>query len=669
MENPIQHRPSALAALDSEVASCMQRKADREAVYEQEVARLKQVLARDVEVIDSEISKLNRRRNALKPAGRLPPELLTMIFLTYLASYWPTHQTPDLASPFSEVTKRRAILLQVCQYWRAVVSQSAILWHWICPNGPEQLELALERSKPYPLSVFDCTISHPGAWVRLLEELPRMRTLHLCVNDDISQSLTSLDVSTLEAPILESLTLTARRPGSGNHLRSCELPIFPDLELPQLMSLTLLWMKPYEIGTLIRPTLTSLTLSVDSTNESLPTLLAALNAIPTLEALSIDHLSQWYDDEDHEEFEPITLPRLTSLSLYGDSWGSGDSVAWFLTLFSAPLKTLTQFKFIPRTGRTAHWEDAETACNEEYCAMTLVLPSLRRMSPMASDENKIQPRTLAWIDHNRLHPINRTDVRVSIWSAEMDFDKSSLFELQEARSRSFHGDVLWQANLFCGGDFIERPPVQEHMDLSLVTTLDIDTGIRGVAHWRKFFSTMPSVQTLIVRQMVSTKDYIKDVMLVLKDIFHAIALPPPSIGETQSLFPVLPALKTLCICFTDKVLISFRDVTPMLNTSSDYGFSMTDVVGDLRKSLCSRLAVFPRLHLLKFVDLKDEEYRAQSFAYARQVDVVEVNGKKYTCPVESREESLNNARLRLRKCGFHNDAVERMISDEWFSDY
>ncbi|KAF7790715.1 hypothetical protein EIP86_001671 [Pleurotus ostreatoroseus] len=659
MENTLQHRPSALAALDNQVASCMQRKADREEAYERDVACLKQVLARDVEVIDKEISKLNRRRNALKPAGRLPPELLTMIFLTYLASYWPTHQTPDLASPFSEVTKRRAILLQVCQYWRAVVFQSSILWSWICPTEPEKLEFALERSKPYPLAVFDSTTIHPGAWDRLLTELPRMRVLQLRVDDDISQLLTSFKSSALDAPLLEDLTLTAP---SRPHTRY-SVPMFSDLELSRLTSLTMISMEPDEIESLVRPTLTSLTLSVEVTEVSLPSLLAALNQTPTLESLCIDLDSRWHISD--EEFELITLPRLTSLSLYGDSWASGAGIAWFLTLFSAPLKALNKFKFIPRIEPELY-DNFPTPCMDGQCAMSFVLPSLRELTPMASDADRIQPRTLVWIDHHRIHPIHQTDVRVNIWSAEMDFDKSSLFELEEtARSRSFHGEVLWQANLFCGGNFIERPAVQEHVDLSLVTTLDLNTGIRGVAHWRKFFSTMPSVQTLIIRQMVSTKDYKQDVMLVLKDIFHAIALPPPSIGEIESLSPVLPALKTLCICGTDRFVISFSDKTTILDTSSDYrDYSFaTDLVDELRKSLCSRLVVFPRLHLLKFVDVKCiEKYRARSFAYARQADVVEANGETYTCPVEAREESLDELKLKLRKLGFSNDAVEQMTS-------
>ena len=111
------------------------------------------------------------------------------------------------------------------------------------------------------------------------------------------------------------------------------------------------------------------------------------------------------------------------------------------------------------------------------------------------------------------------------------------------------------------------------------------------------------------------------------------------IGETQSLAPVLPALKTLCICGTDRFVISFSDTTTVLVTSLDPCLTIY-IVDDLQRSLSSRLAVFSRLHLLKFLNVRGiDKYQARSFAQAQQADVVEADGESY---VASREESFDD---------------------------
>ncbi|EPS93079.1 hypothetical protein FOMPIDRAFT_1101941, partial [Fomitopsis schrenkii] len=87
------------------------------------------------------IRAINTQINALAPVSRIPPELLSKIFL---------HTAGHRANPASRPQSRDWIrVTHVCRHWRETALQCAALWsHVDVPALPEQF---LVRSKDAPL--------------------------------------------------------------------------------------------------------------------------------------------------------------------------------------------------------------------------------------------------------------------------------------------------------------------------------------------------------------------------------------------------------------------------------------------------------------------------------------------------------------------------------------
>ena len=158
--------------------------------------------------IDSEIQRLNdficslkSRRNSLCSVSRLPPEVLSEVFLDLAEQL----QAPDrFKVDFKWIT-----IAHVCRLWRHTALQHGRLWGKIDMTKPDRTGAFIDLSNGAPLAIRQSFI---GSFAELPDALAnpscRYRELHLRAKDgqlgpDVLQVLNS----PIHAPVLESLVL------------------------------------------------------------------------------------------------------------------------------------------------------------------------------------------------------------------------------------------------------------------------------------------------------------------------------------------------------------------------------------------------------------------------------------------------------------------------------
>ncbi|TFK64412.1 hypothetical protein BDN72DRAFT_846620 [Pluteus cervinus] len=142
----------------------------------------------------------------IAPIHRLPPELVTKIFL-YLRQTWRKKWH------FSHFTGGQApwiAVLRVCRRWKIIALGSPVLWSFI-PNFPDCPSDITERwiqlSKAYPLTIKALYLysSKLEAIPSLKAAIPRVRRLRVTFSSDSLEELPSLFSD--PAPLLEVLSL------------------------------------------------------------------------------------------------------------------------------------------------------------------------------------------------------------------------------------------------------------------------------------------------------------------------------------------------------------------------------------------------------------------------------------------------------------------------------
>lgn len=158
--------------------------------------------------IDSEIQRLNdlicslkSRRNSLCSVSRLPPEVLSEVFL-------------DLAEQLQaqdrfKIDFKWITLAHVCRLWRHIALQHGRLWGKIDVTESDRTRVFVDRSKGAPLAIRQ-------SFTTSLAELPsaftdssyRYRELHLRAKDgQLGPNVLQVLNSPAHAPVLESLVL------------------------------------------------------------------------------------------------------------------------------------------------------------------------------------------------------------------------------------------------------------------------------------------------------------------------------------------------------------------------------------------------------------------------------------------------------------------------------
>jgi hypothetical protein len=186
--------------------------------------------------IDSEIQRLNNcicalksRRNSLCPVSRLPPEVLSEVFLVLAEQLQ--------AQGRFEVDFKWTTVAHVCRIWRNIALQHGRLWGKIDTTIPDRTSVFVDRSKGAPLAVRQ---SFTGS----LAELPtsftvpsfRYRELHLRAKEgQLGPNVLQVLNSPIHAPVLESLVLEV----SDNYTEYTLPPTVFDYKAPALARLQL----------------------------------------------------------------------------------------------------------------------------------------------------------------------------------------------------------------------------------------------------------------------------------------------------------------------------------------------------------------------------------------------------------------------------------------------
>ncbi|KAH9843737.1 uncharacterized protein C8Q71DRAFT_11986 [Rhodofomes roseus] len=253
--------------------------------------RDKEPVERVREQIDQEIAQLRQsvqvliaRRNELAPVLRLPVELLSEVFVLNAT----THSPDDL---------RWTNVAYVCQYWRSVAVQTPRLWTCINFKAEPWVALQLERSKNMPL------VAHVDLRARqfvskcegfglLARSMDRVRRLTISSGEMRGTVHKLWRHMTYPAPILESFVFhnpSQTRAGPTSHVPT---QLFrgecPSLQYVELRQCTWCW-----ATTLFSHTVTHLTLDGHNVQmrTSLEEILSALELMPNLEWLDLDHIT------------------------------------------------------------------------------------------------------------------------------------------------------------------------------------------------------------------------------------------------------------------------------------------------------------------------------------------------------------------------------------------
>jgi F-box-like len=113
-----------------------------------------------IAALEREIIALKAERNSISPIARLPPEILSRIFIAF-AHLGQEPRSVASSSYYSATCVRTvqwSVLTEVSQHWRDVALGCPQLWSRIGFHKSGWAQLMLERSKDAPLYI-ECALS------------------------------------------------------------------------------------------------------------------------------------------------------------------------------------------------------------------------------------------------------------------------------------------------------------------------------------------------------------------------------------------------------------------------------------------------------------------------------------------------------------------------------
>ncbi|KAF9652349.1 hypothetical protein BDM02DRAFT_3266414 [Thelephora ganbajun] len=272
----------------------------------------------EIQRLNSSVCSLKSRRNSLCSVSRLPPEVLSDVFLV-LAEQLQAQDRFRVDFKWISVT-------HVCHLWRHVALQHGRLWGKIDMISQDRTRAFVDRSKGAPLAVRQ-------SFIGSLAELPttftdpsyRYRELHLRAKEgQLGPNVLQVLNSPIHAPVLESLVLEV----SDNYPEYTLPPTVFDYKAPVLTRLQLQNVR-MEWPTSVFPSLTHLSIhhsgNTNSPRPSVSQVLTALKNMPRLEYLHLVDQTIFeqplpLNNAPVEEFPSIPLPHLATLQLFGTAY-------------------------------------------------------------------------------------------------------------------------------------------------------------------------------------------------------------------------------------------------------------------------------------------------------------------------------------------------------------
>ncbi|KAJ7836527.1 hypothetical protein B0H13DRAFT_2106817 [Mycena leptocephala] len=255
--NNIRLQPEITAFSSAKVVDSVQRKIDQE-----------------IDKYRESIRTLQSRRNALSPIGRLPPEILSRIFL------FCSH--PDSLSWIKEVS-------HISRHWRAVALGCPSLWSFPIFSQPKWADEMLKRSKMAPLTVkADLTYMTPRMVNTVHSSLGQISRIGELDVRTGSRSVPEILNLTHTAPYLHSLSLAS--PGYAQEEHFTLPDTFLNGDAPRLRKLELTrFFLPWDSPLLSNLFHLKIQNPGPTARPSMTELIEALERMPLLETLELDN--------------------------------------------------------------------------------------------------------------------------------------------------------------------------------------------------------------------------------------------------------------------------------------------------------------------------------------------------------------------------------------------
>ncbi|KAI6042907.1 hypothetical protein EDC04DRAFT_3057868 [Pisolithus marmoratus] len=270
---------------------------------------------KEIETVTLSLCSLRFWRNSLSHVARLPPELLTAVFLEY-ARDWHV----DNITTYANLIPDWVSVSHVCRTWRHVALNCPALWACLFFVSRRWMDELLARSKTYPLSIYiDLSHVHPSEPVKALEKALRHmdRIQHLWICCSRSDSAAFLHRLTAAAPILRSFRLCLTPIGYPDQQITIDEDTFagsaPSLRELRLEKCRVDWSSPILNG------LTNLNLSRISTMSvlSMDTVIRTIGRLPDLQQLRLEGSLPGVSagSFDLRDIVKVPLPKLEHVTL------------------------------------------------------------------------------------------------------------------------------------------------------------------------------------------------------------------------------------------------------------------------------------------------------------------------------------------------------------------
>ena len=259
------------------------------------------------------MSMANSRRNSFAPIARLPPELLSAIFLENL------HDWQRKMFVRHPRTPPWVVVSHVCRHWRDVSLNCAELWTHISLISRKWADEFLKRSKAAPLTVrvelrYGSSIVENDTYGKnILDNLERVQDIWIDCPDNVANQLCA-KLITGGAPLLQSLHMSVHpsvRFIGANEMHPGAVPRLRDVHL---VGFEVDWASPVFSG------LTALGLSVCST-VGWNNFLLTSSQWSSLRLLYLDSILSEQNGFDiavaNAQVKKIALPVLEELFLFG----------------------------------------------------------------------------------------------------------------------------------------------------------------------------------------------------------------------------------------------------------------------------------------------------------------------------------------------------------------
>ncbi|KAI0358096.1 hypothetical protein OH77DRAFT_1241166 [Trametes cingulata] len=291
----------------------------------QSVAARRQAILDDIHAAERNIIELKGSLNSLAAIARLPPELLSEVFLHVVKRSYEERNNSFPAYYGGSRFYAWITVSHVCRNWRAVALNTPRLWGHIILTRRPVVENVLSRSKKAPLLVCASLLSTGDDRGKLLEEImqesSRLKEIRLSGSARHIQDF--MPKMTGPADHLETMVLWESANTYHYDVGDSSLPPtlfnghFPRLRSLEIRRLVFTWRNP-----IFAPTITKLVLAARLDSQSLlgsfDQLLAALEHMSALQVLDLEDAIPRLPDDAKTLPAPqrtLTFPKLRSLSL------------------------------------------------------------------------------------------------------------------------------------------------------------------------------------------------------------------------------------------------------------------------------------------------------------------------------------------------------------------